>query len=273
MLRRDSASGGYGFFMVKVLAVIPARFGSTRLAGKPLALIDGKPMVRVAYESVVATDLFDEIVVATDDERIREVIADTGGRVVMTRADHASGTDRVAEVAQQSDADVVVNIQGDLPFVTSGLVSPLVGTMCSEPSIPMATIAVPLNDRGRWENPNVVKVVTDERGFALYFSRAPIPARRDLENDKGGRAAFALQHVGIYGYRRNFLLQFTSWPPGRLEAVERLEQLRALERGAKIFVATVSEGVVEVDTAEDLARANEVAGAHRLDGEGWGNHE
>jgi 3-deoxy-manno-octulosonate cytidylyltransferase (CMP-KDO synthetase) len=262
MLRRDSASGGYGFFMVKVLAVIPARFGSTRLAGKPLALIDGKPMVRVAYESVVATDLFDEIVVATDDERIREVIADTGGRVVMTRADHASGTDRVAEVAQQSDADVVVNIQGDLPFVTSALVSPLVGTMCSEPSIPMATIAVPLHDRGRWENPNVVKVVTDERGFALYFSRAPIPARRDLENDKGGGAVFALQHVGIYGYRRNFLLQFTSWPPGRLEAVERLEQLRALERGAKIFVATVSEGVVEVDTAEDLARANEVAVGH-----------
>jgi 3-deoxy-manno-octulosonate cytidylyltransferase (CMP-KDO synthetase) len=259
MPRRDFASGGYGFFMVKVLAVIPARFGSTRLAGKPLALIDGKPMVRVAYESVVATELFDDIVVATDDERIREVIADTGGRVVMTRADHASGTDRVAEVAQQSDADVVVNIQGDLPFVTSALVSPLVGTMCSEPSIAMATIAVPLYDRERWKNPNVVKVVTDERGFALYFSRAPIPARRDLENDKSGDAAFALQHVGIYGYRRNFLLQFTSWPPGRLEAVERLEQLRALERGARIFVATVSEGVVEVDTAEDLARANEIA--------------
>jgi 3-deoxy-manno-octulosonate cytidylyltransferase (CMP-KDO synthetase) len=192
----------------------------------------------------------------------------------MTRADHASGTDRVAEVAQQSDADVVVNIQGDLPFVTSALVSPLVGTMCSEPSIAMATIAVPLHDRERWENPNVVKVVTDERGFALYFSRAPIPARRDLENVKSGDAAFALQHVGIYGYRRNFLLQFTSWPPGRLEAVERLEQLRALERGARIFVATVSEGVVEVDTAEDLARANEIAvGQNRLDPGGWGNHE
>jgi 3-deoxy-manno-octulosonate cytidylyltransferase (CMP-KDO synthetase) len=248
--------------MVKVLAVIPARFGSTRLAGKPLALIDGKPMVRVAYESVVATELFDDVVVATDDERICRAIADARGRVVMTRADHASGTDRVAEVAQKSDADVVVNIQGDLPFVTSALVSPLVGTMCSEPSIPMATVAVPLHDRERWQNPNVVKVVTDERGFALYFSRAPIPARRDPENDESGGPALALQHVGIYGYRRNFLLQFTSWPPGRLEGVERLEQLRALERGARIFVATVSEGVVEVDTAEDLARANQIAAGH-----------
>src|SRR5215470_12484628 len=245
--------------MVKVLAVIPARLGSTRLAGKPLALIDGKPMVRVAYESVVATELFDDVVVATDDERICKAIGDAGGRAVMTRADHASGTDRVAEVAQESDADVVVNIQGDLPFVTSALVSPLVGTMCSEPSIPMATIAVPLDDRVRWQNANVVKVVTDERGFALYFSRAPIPARRDPENDQSGGRAFALQHVGIYGYRRNFLLQFTSWPSGRLEAVERLEQLRALERGVRIFVATVSEGVVEVDTAEDLARANQIA--------------
>jgi 3-deoxy-manno-octulosonate cytidylyltransferase (CMP-KDO synthetase) len=248
--------------MVKVLAVIPARFGSTRLAGKPLALIQGRPMVRVVYESVVATELFDDVVVATDDERIRKAVEDAGGRAVMTRTDHASGTDRVAEVTEKSDAEVVVNIQGDLPFVTRALVSPLVGTMCSEPSIPMATIAVPLRDRERWRNPNVVKVVTDERGFALYFSRAPIPARRDPQDDEGGSSAFALQHVGIYGYRRNFLLQFTSWPPGRLEGVERLEQLRALERGAKIFVAAVSEEVVEVDTAEDLARANQIAAGH-----------
>jgi 3-deoxy-manno-octulosonate cytidylyltransferase (CMP-KDO synthetase) len=219
-------------------------------------------MVRVVYESVAATELFDEVVVATDDERIRNAIEDVGGRAVMTRSDHESGTDRVAEVAETSDADVVVNVQGDLPFVTSALLSPLVGTMCSEPSIPMATIAVPLHDRGQWLNPNVVKVVTDERGFALYFSRAPIPARRDPENDAMGRSEFGLRHVGIYGYRRNFLLQFASWPPGRLEALERLEQLRALERGAKIFVATVSDGVVEVDTADDLARANQIAAGH-----------
>ncbi len=222
-------------------------------------------MVRVVYESVAATELFDEVVVATDDARIRDTIEAVGGRAVMTRSDHESGTDRVAEVAATSDADVVVNVQGDLPFVTSALLSPLVGTMCSEPSIPMATVAVPLQDREQWVNPNVVKVVTDERGFALYFSRVPIPARRDPENDEMGHCAFGLRHVGVYGYRRDFLLQFASWPPGRLEALERLEQLRALERGMKIFVATVSEGVVEVDTAEDLARANQLAAGHA----GW----
>jgi 3-deoxy-manno-octulosonate cytidylyltransferase (CMP-KDO synthetase) len=248
--------------MVRVLAVIPARFGSTRLAGKPLALIHGQPMVRVVYDSVAATELFDEVVVATDDERIREVIENVGGRAVMTRPDHESGTDRVAEVAETSGADVVVNVQGDLPFVTSALLSPLVGTMCSEPSILMATVAVPLHDREQWRNPNVVKVVTDERGFALYFSRAPIPARRDPDDGETERSALGLRHVGIYGYRRDFLLQFASWPPGRLEVLERLEQLRALERGARIFVATVSEGVVEVDTADDLARANQIGAEH-----------
>lgn len=245
--------------MVKVLAVIPARFASTRLAGKPLALIRGKPMVVCVFESVMATELFDEVVVATDDERIREIIEAAGGRAVMTRSDHASGTDRVAEVAAKSDAEVIVNIQGDLPFASHALLAPLVGTMCSEPSIPMATVAVPIRDRDEWSNPNVVKVVTDERGFALYFSRAPIPARRDPEREGGGASTFGLQHVGVYGYRRDFLLQFTSWPPSRLEEIERLEQLRALERGARIYVAMASERVVEVDTAEDLERANDLA--------------
>jgi len=244
--------------------VIPARFGSTRLAGKPLALIHGKPMVRHVYESVVATELFDDVVVATDDQRVREAIGEAGGRAVMTRADHASGTDRVAEVAVGSDAEVIINVQGDLPFVTSSLLSPLVGTMCSEPSIPIATIAVPIRDRRQWLDPNVVKVVLDQRGFALYFSRAPLPARRDPEPAAQASPSFGWQHVGVYGYRRDFLLQFTSWPPGRLEMIERLEQLRVLERGGRIFVAAVSETVVEVDTADDLARANEMAAGEGL---------
>jgi 3-deoxy-manno-octulosonate cytidylyltransferase (CMP-KDO synthetase) len=243
--------------MLKTLAVIPARMGSTRLAGKPLALIQGKPMVRLVYENTVATELFDDVVVATDDERIREVILAAGGRALMTRPDHASGTDRVAEVAETVDAEILVNIQGDLPFVCHALLAPLVGTMCSELSIQMATLAVPLHDRDQWLNPNVVKVVTDEHGFALYFSRAPIPARRDP--DGPGPEGFGLQHVGVYGYRREFLRRFTSWSTSPLERLERLEQLRALERGAKVFVARVSETVVEVNTAEDLARANELA--------------
>lgn len=241
--------------MTKVLAVIPARYGSTRLSGKPLALIRGIPMVRRVYESATATGLFDEVIVATDDARIRDCIEAAGGRAQMTRAEHASGTDRVAEVAGGSGADIVVNIQGDLPFVSRALVAPLVGSMRADASIPMATIAVPIRDRQVWENPNVVKVVTDENGFALYFSRAPIPARREAE----GGPELGLQHVGIYGYRRDFLLRFTSWPPSPLERAERLEQLRALERGVKIFVGRVSEAVVEVDTAEDLERANRFA--------------
>ena len=244
--------------MVKCLAVIPARIGSTRLSAKPLASIQGTPMVRLVYENAVATELFDEVIVATDDERIREVIAATGGRAVMTRADHASGTDRVAEVAEKADAEIVVNIQGDLPFVSHPLLAPLIGTMVSEPAVRMATVAVPIRDRERWLDPNVVKVVTDERDFALYFSRAPIPARRDPEQE-GTDEPYGLQHVGVYAYRRDFLSRFTSWPPSRLERLERLEQLRALERGTKIFVARVSQSVVEVDTAEDLARANELA--------------
>jgi 3-deoxy-manno-octulosonate cytidylyltransferase (CMP-KDO synthetase) len=240
-----------------VLAVIPARFGSTRLAGKALALIRGVPMVRRVYESAVATRVFDEVVVATDDERIRDCIAAAGGRAVMTRADHASGTDRVAEVARASAADVVLNIQGDLPFVRREWVAPLVDAMCADATIPMATIAVPIRVPEELINPNVVKVVIDERGFALYFSRAPIPARRDRDDD--GRDDLGLRHVGVYGYRRDFLLRFTSWPPSRLETIERLEQLRALERGERIFVARVSGAVVEVDTAEDLEQANRLA--------------
>ena len=243
--------------MLKVLAVIPARMGSTRLSGKPLATIQGKPMVRLVYENVVATELFDDVVVATDDERIRDVITDAGGRAVMTSPDHPSGTDRVAEVAKNSSAEIVVNIQGDLPFVNHALLAPLVGTMVSELTVGMATIAVPIRDRETWRNPNVVKVVTDRNGTALYFSRAPIPFARDTP-DEPVEGVFGLQHVGIYAYRRDFLFRFTAWEPTRLEQIERLEQLRALEHGVKIYVARVSEAVLEVDTEEDLVRANEV---------------
>ncbi len=242
-----------------VLAVIPARFGSTRLSGKPLALIRGIPMVRRVYESVAATGLFDEVIVATDDARIRDCIEAAGGRAQMTRAEHASGTDRVAEVAGASAAEIVVNIQGDLPFVGRALVEPLVRALGADAAIPMATIAVPIRDREAWENPNVVKVVTDENGFAMYFSRAPIPSRRDAQIVAADGRDFGLRHVGIYGYRREFLLRFTSWPPSPLEEVERLEQLRALEHGVKIFVGRISQRVVEVDTAEDLERANRFA--------------
>jgi len=245
--------------MLKVLAVIPARMGSTRLSGKPLATIQGKPMIRLVYENAVGTELFDQVIVATDDERIRDVITEAGGDAVMTSPDHPSGTDRVAEVAKTSPAEIIVNIQGDLPFVNHALLAPLVGTMVSELTVSMATVAVPIRDRETFQNPNVVKVVTDRNGLALYFSRAAIPARREALT-KPDDGVFGLQHVGIYAYRRDFLFRFTSWPPTRLEQLERLEQLRALEHGVKIYVARVSGTVLEVDTEEDLVRANEVGG-------------
>jgi 3-deoxy-manno-octulosonate cytidylyltransferase (CMP-KDO synthetase) len=241
----------------KVIAVIPARYGSTRLPGKPLAEIAGRPLVRHVAEGAVATGLFDEVIVATDDRRIAAAVAGSGARAVMTRADHPSGTDRIAEVARKSDADVVVNIQGDLPFVLRALVEPAIAPLLRDASIPMGTVAVPIRDRERWLDPNVVKVVTDAEGFALYFSRAPIPACRE-ERDRDGRA-FGLQHVGTYVYRREFLLRFAAWKPTPLEQLERLEQLRALEHGARIAVAVVEQAVLEVDTERDLAEARRVA--------------
>lgn len=242
--------------MPSILAVIPARYASTRLAGKPLARIGDRPMVVRVLDGARQSRLFDRVVVATDDDRIEAAVREAGGEVVRTRADHPSGTDRVAEVASRSNAEIVVNVQGDLPFVGTGLLAPLVSALCGDSTIEMATLAVPIRSEESFRNPNVVKVVTDERRFALYFSRAPIPARRDPESrEAAGEAVFGEQHVGIYGYRRDFLLRFTAWPPSRLEQIERLEQLRALERGVRIHVSAVAETVVEVDTAEDLRRA------------------
>jgi 3-deoxy-manno-octulosonate cytidylyltransferase (CMP-KDO synthetase) len=248
--------------MPRILGVIPARYASTRLPGKPLALIDSKPMIRRVYEGAVESRVFDSVVVATDDPRISEVVRGFGGEVVMTRADHPSGTDRVAEVARDLSADIVVNIQGDLPFVGRALLEPPIAAMIADPSISMATVSVPIFEREKWLDPNVVKVVTDEAGFALYFSRAPIPGRREdgateveMERQELGR-----QHVGLYAYRRDFLLRFSSWEPTPLEKRERLEQLRALERGVRIFVAKSSAAVIEVDTPGDLERATAMCG-------------
>jgi 3-deoxy-manno-octulosonate cytidylyltransferase (CMP-KDO synthetase) len=254
--------------MGKVLAVIPARYGSSRLPGKPLRPIDGKPMVRRVYEAAESTRLFDAIVVATDDARVFDAVKSFGGEVRMTRSDHASGTDRVAEVAAEVDAEIVVNVQGDLPFLSRALVGPMVSAMLENPAIPMATVSVPIRESGIWKNPNVVKVVTDDHGFALYFSRAPIPSRRDASAAATG--VLGHQHVGLYAYRRDFLMRLASWPPSRLEEIERLEQLRVLERGERIFVAEVSEQVIEVDTPEDLQRAQALAVSRGVREEGVG---
>lgn len=245
--------------MANILAVIPARYGSSRLPGKPLTPIDGKPLVRHVYERARDSELFDRVVVATDDRRILDAVREFGGEAVMT-GELPSGTDRVAEIARSSDADLVVNVQGDLPFVSRTLLEPPLERMIGSPDVEMGTVAVPISDSEQWVDPNVVKVVMDEEGFALYFSRAPIPAVRE-EADRA-TDHFGWQHVGLYVYRRDFLLRFAAWAPTRLERLERLEQLRALERGVRIYVGRASERVVEVDTLADIERAERYLRLH-----------
>lgn len=241
---------------MKVLVVIPARYASTRLPAKPLVDIGGKPMIRRVWEQGRLAKGVHDVLVATDDSRIIRAVESFGGRAVMTSPAHASGTDRIAEVASSHSADVYVNLQGDLPFAPPSMIETLIGAF-SDPDVRMATLARPITDAADVYNPNVVKVVMDRRGNALYFSRAPIPFIRDRA-DRGLDAPppdAYYQHFGLYGYRRRTLLEFAGWPKGRLEELEKLEQLRALENGCAIRVVVTRDTTQEVNTPEDLARA------------------
>ena len=244
-----------------VVAIIPARFGSTRFPGKPLATIGGKPMIQHVYESTTKARGLDRVLVATDDLRILETVKNFGGEAVLTSKAHLSGTDRLAEVARKIKAKWLVNVQGDLPFVRPQTIARTLGALRHDRSMVMATARTPIYQKEEWLNPNVVKVVTDARGFALYFSRAPIPY---LRGPAGGSASqpkdgkiWGHRHVGIYAYRRDFLLRFSRLRPTFLEQTEGLEQLRALAYGYRIHVADVKESSVEVDTLEDLKKAEE----------------
>jgi 3-deoxy-manno-octulosonate cytidylyltransferase (CMP-KDO synthetase) len=232
----------------KIAVVIPARFASERLPGKPLAEIAGRPMIAHVVERCGRARGVDELLVATDDVRIREALAPTGVRVEMTSPEHASGTDRVAEVARKLDVDALINVQGDEPLIEPGAIEELAA--CLRTGVPMATLCRPARDGEDLDDPNLVKVVLDARGNALYFSREPIPHYR------GGRPpnTISFVHVGLYGYQRDFLFQLAALPMGRLERAERLEQLRALEHGHPIRVLPTPYASVSVDTAEDLAR-------------------
>jgi 3-deoxy-manno-octulosonate cytidylyltransferase (CMP-KDO synthetase) len=239
-----------------VVAIIPARFESTRLPGKPLAEIGGKPMIQRVFERARQAAGIDRVLVATDSERIADVVRGFGGEAVMTRPTHTSGTDRIAEVAAQLDADIIVNIQGDLPFLDQGMAQSATRLLQDDPHLPMATIKSAIREPAAMHNPNVVKVVTDADGYALYFSRSPLPFWRDGE----APAVVGYKHIGLYAYRRDFLLQLTKLAPTPLERAEKLEQLRVLESGFRIRVAETTESVgVEVDTPEDLARARAAA--------------
>jgi 3-deoxy-manno-octulosonate cytidylyltransferase (CMP-KDO synthetase) len=239
----------------ETVAIIPARYRSTRLPGKALALIGDLPMIcHVAERTRRARDLGD-VMVATDDARIRDAVVATGGKVVMTRPDHPSGTDRLAEVAATLRADVVVNVQGDLPLLDPARVELLAARMTADGSLPMATLATPIHDDAEFRSPHVVKVVAGRDGRALYFSRSPIPADRDGSRPAGEPLAW--RHVGMYAYRRDVLLRLAALRPTPLEERERLEQLRALEHGIAIGVVEwrAAEPLIEVDTPEDLERA------------------
>ena len=235
---------------MKVLCIIPARYASTRLPGKPLRDIAGKPMIVRVYERAIEAQRVHEVVVATDDERIRAAVEEHGGNAVMTRADHATGTDRLAEVAaQRPDCDLIINVQGDEPLIDPAVIDALVAPFEHDTELMMATAKTEITDAAEMENPNNVKVVTDRTGNALYFSRARIPYARNA-------GAKVYKHIGIYAYRRDFLLAYAKMAQTELEGSESLEQRRALENGYRIHVVETDAVFIGVDTEEDLAAVN-----------------
>ena len=241
---------------MKVLCVIPARYASTRLPGKPLSMIAGKPMIQHVYERACQAQMPDEVIVATDNELVEKAVAAFGGKAVMTSPDHPSGTDRLAEVAlMYPDVDVIVNVQGDEPMIPPEVIDNLAKAFEADAELNMATMKVAM-DEADYDNPAAVKVVTDLNGYALYFSRSLMPYPR---NKPEGYKVY--KHVGIYAYRRNFLLKYAVLQPTPLEKAESLEQLRALENGYKIKVLESTFKGIGVDTPEDLAAVNELFAA------------
>ena len=231
---------------MSVAAIIPARYASSRLPGKPLLAETGMPLIQHVYERVAQVDEIGQVVVATDDERILAAVRQFSGKAVMTRPDHLTGTDRIAEVAKELDATLIINVQGDEPEISPTHLQALIRRMGD--GARMGTLACPFDQNEDASDPNTVKVVIDQQGRALYFSRALIPFARDsavLINPQ--------LHIGVYAYRRDFLLEFANWMPTPLEQTEKLEQLRALEMGVPIEVVVVSHAAPGIDTPEDYA--------------------
>jgi 3-deoxy-manno-octulosonate cytidylyltransferase (CMP-KDO synthetase) len=228
-----------------VLGVIPARYGASRFPGKPLALLWGKPMLQHVWERAARAEGIDTLVIATDDDRIATAARSWGAKVEMTSPECASGTDRAAEVARRyPDADVILNLQGDEPELETEAVTLLVSAMRADPELRMGTVAHQEPDLAKFASEHVVKVVLDDQDFALYFSRADLAGA-----SKGGPA---LRHAGVYAFRRDLLMEFAGWPPGKLELAERLEQLRAVERGVRIKVVLGKQSFAGVDTPEQM---------------------
>jgi 3-deoxy-manno-octulosonate cytidylyltransferase (CMP-KDO synthetase) len=260
-----SSAAGAGKFMAnsdptKVLAVIPARHASSRFPGKPLTPIAGKPMIQHVVERVRRAALVSRVVVATEDARIKSAVEAFGGEAIITRSDHRTGTDRVAEVAVHILAEIYVNVQGDEPLIDPGTVDALVSAMLEDVEIQLATPCTAISIPSDIMDPNVVKVVRDFDGNALYFSRAPVPWVRDSAETVAARH---WKHLGLYGFRRDALLEFPTLPPGELERLEQLEQLRWLENGFHIRVVETDYDAVSVDVPSDVARVEKLLGERR----------
>lgn len=249
----------------KVLGIIPARYKSTRLEGKPLVKIEGNTLIYHVYKRSSQAKELNDLIVATDDERIFHEVKSFGGKALMTSPYHNSGTERVAEVAENSDAQIVINIQGDEIFIRAEMIDELVKSLKSDPDLFMATYMTRITDMDELDNPHIVKVITDSQSYAIYFSRNAIPypmlnvpvhisTVKELVSYKNELIAFYRKHIGIYGYQRNFLLHFTKLKPTPLEQIERLEQLRAIENGIKIKVLETDHPMIGIDTEEDLKR-------------------
>ncbi len=235
----------------KVVIVIPARYGSTRLAGKPLISLAGKPMIQRVYERAKLAEKADRVIVATDDERVVKAVEEFGGEARMTRTDHRTGTERVAEVAAHVAGEVFVNVQGDEPLLDPAAVDTAVKALLEQPTAAISTVATPIKTPADIMDPNIVKTVLDFENYALYFSRAPIPWVRDAASKIHVRH---LKHLGLYVFQRDALLEYPTLPQGELERIEQLEQLRWLENGWRIRVAEVEHDAVSVDVPEDVAR-------------------
>jgi 3-deoxy-manno-octulosonate cytidylyltransferase (CMP-KDO synthetase) len=243
---------------ISVVAVIPARYGSTRFPGKPLALLAGKPMIQHVYERVRRSSLVSDVLVATDDQRILRAVEQFGGKAILTSPDHPSGTDRVGEVAAGLDAGVVVNVQGDEPLIDPQVVDQAVRPLLQDASLQMTTLAHKLESSVDMANPDVVKVRIDKEGFARSFFRLP-----EAETGDGSAGDHVLKHVGLYAYRRPYLLELIAMQPTEQERALGLEQLRALEHGCRIKVVVTEYGCLGVDRPEDLKRAELILSAQK----------
>lgn len=242
---------------MRAVAIIPARLGSTRFAEKPLALLKGKHLINHVYKAVKDTALFDEVIVATDSLRILDAVTAAGGKAQLSKKEHPSGSDRVAEIATKVEAELIVNVQGDEPFINAAALTPLLACF-SDAKVQMASLMTPIIELSMLQNPNIVKVVTDAQNRALYFSRSQIPYDRDAA------AGYQyMRHIGVYAWRKDTLFHYVKLPLGKLENIEKLEQLRALEHGIAIHMVQTQYQGIGIDTPEDLIQAETMMGNMR----------